>query len=122
MRGLDEARRERPSRRVATETAATRPRNDRRESVIPASKHESENEARPDADGAGLVREEADARARAALLIESQIGRLVRDVVDEQRRVPLILQETDAQVHDVVRRQLRIERERVLRVRTADVV
>src|SRR3954447_5677835 len=85
---------------------------------------ESDSEVYPrtDADRARLIRQIADTRTRAALLIERQERALIGQVVDEQRRVPAILQDADAQIDDVVRRQFRIEGERVLRKRTADIV
>src|SRR3954449_5947446 len=85
---------------------------------------ESDSEVYPrtDADRARLIRQIADTRTRAALLIERQERALIGQVVDEQRGVPAILQDADAQIDDVVRRQFRIECERVLRERAADVV
>src|SRR5258707_781209 len=82
----------------------------------------SEVDTRRDADRPGLVGQEADPGAGSALLVEGQQRRLVGHVVDEDRRVPAVLEDADPEVDDVVRRQFRIEGEGVLRVRAADVV
>src|SRR5688500_14382922 len=80
-----------------------------------------EDQPRADSDRARLIGQETDPRARTALLIEREVRRLIRHVVDEQRRIPVVLQDSEAEIDQVVRRQLRIEREDVLRERTADV-
>src|SRR5215212_11664148 len=113
-RGGDAAKSFSPSKRAATETAATRPKNALRENTL-------EVEPRAHADRPRLVRQIRNARAAAALDVQREVRPFVRDVVDEQRRVEAAVQNADPQVDQVVRRQLRIERERVLRVRPADV-
>src|SRR5688572_9107094 len=77
-------------------------------------------DARRDAEGAGLVDQEADAGARSALLIEGEPGLLVEKVVDEHGDIPSAVQETEAEVRDVIRRQFGIEGEGALGERTAD--
>src|SRR5581483_5535308 len=101
-------------RRPANGAAARPARKSRRDRV------KSESDACADSDGAGLIRHVTDARAEAALAIERETRLLVREVVHEERRIPLPFQNAEADIHDVVRRQLRIERERVLRQRPAD--
>src|SRR6266568_4413941 len=61
---------------------------------------------------ARLVGEEADARAGAALPVQAEEGPLVEDVVDEHRELPALAGEADAQVGEVVCRELRVEPER----------
>ena len=75
---------------------------------------------RGDAESAGLVDQEADARPGAAFLVESETGLLVEQVVNERRELPSTAQESEAQVGDVVGRQLRVEPEGALGQRTAD--
>src|SRR5687767_9947335 len=104
--------------RAAIGSAATLPMNALRE--IPVIGCALERDARAHTDRAWLIGEVADARARTALLIQRQERALVGDVVDEERRVPVVPQDAEAEVKDVVRRQLRIERERALRERAAD--
>src|SRR5437868_3229274 len=114
-RNFGAAKRLGASRRATMGTAATHPTNVRRETFT-----RSEIHSRSDSKGAGLIREEPDARACAALLIEPQKRRLVRGIVDEHGRVPVLEQHADAHIDDVIRRQLRIERECALRERSAD--
>src|SRR5438270_8179704 len=93
------------SRRATIGTAATHPRNVRLDITC------SEINACAHSISARLIRQESDARSRAALLIESKQRGFVRGIVDIEGRVPPILQDTDPEVDDVVRRKLRIEGE-----------
>src|ERR1700682_430673 len=106
------------SRRPASGTAATHSRNVRRvtPSITPREPDAaSEIHSCTDPHRPRLVGQIADARPRTALLIQRKEGILVGDVVDEEGRVPAILQDADAQIQDVIGRQLRVERVRVLR-------
>src|ERR1051325_3022449 len=112
--GAAEAKSRSPSKRAATPSAATRPTNALRENTL-------EVHARGDAERARLIRQERNARAVSALDVQRQERALVGHVVDEEGHVPLSAQHAQAQIDEVVGRQQRIERERVLRVRSADV-
>src|SRR6266702_924216 len=59
-----------------------------------------------------LVGQIAHARAGAALPVQAEEGPLVEDVVDEHRELPALAGKADAQVGEVVCRELRVEPER----------
>src|SRR5712691_3838025 len=80
----------------------------------------SEIDSRTDAERPGLVGQVTYACAESTLSVQRQQGLLVGQVVDEECRVPSAFEDPEAQVDDVIRRQLRIECESVLRERTAD--
>src|SRR5438034_9020850 len=65
-----------------------------------------------------LVGQVAHAGAGAALPVQAEQGPLVEDVVDEHRELPALAGKADAQVGEVVCRELRIEPERGVGQRT----
>src|SRR5438046_803862 len=108
-------------RRGESGPASRRSESPRRWTRMFAGKR-SEIHPSADAERARLIRQIADARASAALLIECQECALVREVVAEDRDVPLPTQHADTRIDDVISRQFGIECECVLRIGTADVV
>src|SRR6202521_804434 len=80
----------------------------------------SEVESRRDAEGPGLVDQEALARQESALAVQRQERPLVGDVVDVERDVPEPVADADPEVENVVGRQEGVERERGLCRRATD--
>src|SRR2546428_1321193 len=67
-----------------------------------------------------LVSQVAHAGASAPLPVQGEQGPLVGHVVEEDRNLPVLTGQADAQVEKIVSRQLRIEREQGIRQRPAD--
>src|SRR5688572_675550 len=76
-------------------------------------------EPQADANRSRLIGQIPHAGAGPALTIECQKGSLVRDVVDEERRLPVRARHSGSQIDQGVRGQQRIECEELLCVRTA---
>src|SRR5688500_5204355 len=101
--------------RATSGAATTDPTKVRRE-IASGSVMEAQREAeRP-----RLVGEVADARTQPTLAIQREQRPLVGDVVDEGREIPVRARHADAEVHEVVRRELGIELEHRRRQRPAD--
>src|SRR5204862_4800724 len=74
-------------------------------------RHGSIVEAQRDSHRARLVGQEANPGAGPPLPVEREEGSLVGQVVEEDRKLPIRTDQADPEVHEAVRRQLRIERE-----------
>src|SRR6266404_443475 len=90
-----------PCRRPARVTAVAQ--------TAGAARPPSEDVASVHSDGARLIRQVADTRAAAALVIERQRRVLVGDVVDIGGGLPALRLQPEAQVGQRVARQLRVE-------------